>query len=133
MSGEAAGERAPDQGAPPAAAKTGMIAGLIQVLRNAGAGEGVWVTFRQTPPATKAILVGMFVNSLAGFIQIFLVLFLTHQGFSSGQASLALGLYGAGAVVGTFIGGWLTDRITVRTVTLLSTVGAAILMVAMLY
>ncbi|HEY2442092.1 MAG TPA: MFS transporter [Streptosporangiaceae bacterium] len=98
-----------------------------------GEAAGVWVTFRQTPRVTKAILVGVFVNSLAGFIQIFLVLFLTNQGFSSGQASFALGLYGAGAVLGTFVGGALTDRMTVRMVTLISTLGSALLMIAILY
>jgi MFS family permease len=98
-----------------------------------GAAAGVWVTFRQTPRATKAVLGGVFINSLAAFVQIFLVLFLTHQGFSSGQAGLALGLYGAGSVLGTFVGGWLTDRITVRMVTAVSTMGSAVLMVAILY
>ena len=82
MSGESAGKPASGQGVA------------------AGTTEGVWATFRQTPPVTKAILAGVFVNSLAAFIQIFLVLFLTHEGFSSSQASLALGLYGAGAVTG---------------------------------
>jgi MFS family permease len=98
-----------------------------------GAAAGVWATFRQTPPATKAILTGVFINSLAAFIQIFLILFLKHQGFSTGRAGFALGLYGAGAVLGTFVGGWLTDRITVRMVTAVSTLGSAMLMVALLY
>jgi MFS family permease len=93
----------------------------------------VWVTFRDTPRATKALLAGVFVNSLAGFVQIFLVLFLTNQGFTSSQASFALGLYGAGAVLGTFIGGWFTDRLTVRMITSVSTLSSAVLMVAILY
>jgi predicted MFS family arabinose efflux permease len=94
---------------------------------------GVWATYRATPRAAKALLAGIFVNSLAGFIQIFLILFLTHQGFSSGQASFALGLYGVGAVLGTFVGGWLTDRLTVRTIVAASTLASALLMVAILY
>lgn len=95
--------------------------------------SGAWATFRDTPRTAKALLAGVFVNSLAGFIQIFLILFLTHQGFSSGQASFALGLYGVGAVLGTFVGGWLTDRLTVRTIVAVSTLGSALLMVAILY
>jgi len=98
-----------------------------------GAAMGVWATFRQTPRTAKAILIGVFVNSLGGFIQIFLVLFLTKRGFSSHETSFALGVYGFGAVLGTFIGGWLTDRITVRMVTAISTLGNAIMMVAILY
>jgi predicted MFS family arabinose efflux permease len=115
MSGEAAGKRASGQDVAPREAAR------------------VWATFRQTPPVTKAILLGVFINSLAAFIQIFLVLFLTHEGFSSSQASFALGLYGAGAVTGVMIGGALADRLSVRTVTMVSTLGSALLMLAILY
>jgi MFS family permease len=94
---------------------------------------GVLATWRQTPRSARALLAGVFVNRLAGFLQIFLVLFLTHRGYSSGEAGLALGLYGAGAVVGTVIGGWLSDRLSARTVTLVSMMGSAGLLVAILY
>jgi MFS family permease len=94
---------------------------------------GVLATWRQTPRPARALLAGVFVNRLAGFLQIFLVLFLTHQGFSSGQAGLALGLYGAGSVVGTFVGGWLSDRLSARSVTLISMMGSALLLVSILY
>ena len=57
--------------------------------------------------------------------QIFLVLFMTDRGYSSSQAGLALGLYGAGAVVGTFVGGWLSDRLSARSATVISMVGSA--------
>jgi MFS family permease len=99
----------------------------------AGGQLGVLATWRQTPRSARALLAGVFVNRLAGFLQIFLVLFLTHRGYSSGEAGLALGLYGAGAVVGTVIGGWLSDRLTARTVTLVSMMGSAGLLVAILY
>src|SRR4030095_11583031 len=56
---------------------------------------GVLATYRQTPLAAKPLPAGVFVSRLAGFLQIFLVLFLTHRGFSEGQAGLALGMYGA--------------------------------------
>ena len=68
---------------------------------------GVLATWRATPGQVKALLAGVFVSKFAGFIQIFLILFLTHRGFSSGEAGLALGVYGAGAVVGTFAGGYV--------------------------
>lgn len=95
--------------------------------------EGVLVTWRAAPRAVKALLLGVFVNRLAGFIQIFLVLFLTHRGFSAGQAGLALGGYAAGAVLGTFLGGSLADRLSPRNATLLSMVGSAALIVSILY
>jgi MFS family permease len=94
---------------------------------------GVLGTWRETSRQTKALLAGVFVSKLAGFIQIFLVLFLTHRGFSAGQAGLALGLYGAGAVVGTLAGGGLSDRLTARTATLISMVGSAVLIVSIIY
>jgi MFS family permease len=94
---------------------------------------GVLATWRHTPRQAKALLVGVFVSKLAGFLQIFLVLFLTHRGYSSGRAGLALGLYGAGAVIGTFAGGWLSDRLSARTATVISMVGSALLIVSIIY
>lgn len=94
---------------------------------------GILATWRQTHRQAKAVIAGVFVSKLAGFLQIFLVLFLTHRGFSSNQAGLALGLYGAGAVLGTVAGGWLSDRLSVRTATLISMLGSAVLIVSVLY
>jgi len=94
---------------------------------------GVLATWRQTPVPARALLAGVFVNRLAGFLQIFLVLFLTDKGFSPGQAGLALGVYGAGAVGGTIIGGYLSDRLSARTATLISMLSTAALLIAILY
>ena len=94
---------------------------------------GVLATWRQTPGPVRALLAGVFVSRLAGFLVIFLVLFLTHRGFSSGQAGLALGLYGAGTVVGTFVGGYLSDRISARAAVLISMGGSALLLVSIIY
>ena len=94
---------------------------------------GALATWRGMPRQAKALLAGVFVNKLAAFLQIFLVLFLTSRGFSSGQAGLALGLYGAGAVVGTFVGGSLIDRLSARTATVISMLGSALLLVAIAY
>lgn len=95
--------------------------------------EGILVTWREAPGAVKALLLGVLVNKLAGFIQIFLVLFLTHRGFSAGQAGLALGVYAGGSVFGTFLGGALTDRLSPRNATLISMMGSAVLIVSILY
>jgi predicted MFS family arabinose efflux permease len=94
---------------------------------------GVLATWKHTPRQAKALLAGVFVSKLAGFLQIFLVLFLTHRGYSSGRAGFALGLYGAGAVIGTLAGGWLSDRLSARTATVISMVGSAVLLVAIVY
>jgi MFS family permease len=94
---------------------------------------GVLATWRQTSTQARALLAGVFVSRLAGFLQIFLVLFLTHRGFSASQAGLALGMYGVGAVLGSFAGGWLSDRLSPRSATLISMVGSAALIVSILY
>jgi MFS family permease len=85
------------------------------------------------PRQVKALIAGVMVSKLAGFLQIFLILFLVHRGFSSGQAALALGLWGAGVVVGTFTGGWLSDRLSARTAILISMFGSAGLMISIVY
>jgi MFS family permease len=94
---------------------------------------GIWITLRESPPAVKALLAGVFVNRLGGFLQIFLVLFLTDRGFSAVQAGTALSIYGAGAVLGLVIGGALSDRLGPRRAALLSMAGTAALTLAILY
>ncbi|WP_020387423.1 MFS transporter [Kribbella catacumbae] len=98
-----------------------------------GAGLGAIATWRQTSLTSKALLFGVFVNRLGAFLQIFLVLFMTHRGFTVGQAGFALGIYGAGHVLGSFVGGWLTDRLSARAATLISMLGSAALIVSILY
>lgn len=95
--------------------------------------SGVLATWRQTSRQTRALLAGVIVSRLAGFLQIFLVLFLTHRGYSPRQAGLALGLYGGGVVIGTFAGGWLSDRLSPRMATLISMLGSALLILSILY
>ncbi|RSS46691.1 MFS transporter [Streptomyces sp. WAC08241] len=52
------------------------------------------------------------INSLGGFVGIFLALYLTTGlGYSAGFAGLVGSLYGGGAVVASILGGFLTDRI----------------------
>jgi MFS family permease len=85
------------------------------------------------PRQVKALLAGLMVSRLAGFLQIFLVLFLTHRGFSPGQAGLALGVNGAGIVLGTITGGWLSDRLNARAVIMISMLGSAVPLISIVY
>jgi len=94
---------------------------------------GVAATWRNLPRPAKALLAGILVNRLAGFLQIFLVLFLIHRGYSAAEAGFALGAYGAGGIIGTFAGGWLSDRLTARSVTLISMGGSAVLIASIIY
>jgi MFS family permease len=94
---------------------------------------GIWATFKESPASVKALLAGVFVNKLGWFIQVFLVLFLTEVGFSDVQAGVALGFYGGGSVVGLLIGGALSDRLGPRNSVLVSMIGTAAFVIAVLY
>ncbi|HEY0640180.1 MAG TPA: MFS transporter, partial [Pseudonocardiaceae bacterium] len=90
-------------------------------------------TFRESSAAAKALLLGVFVNKLGAFVQVFLVLFLTERGFSGVQAGVALGVYGAGSVFGELAGGSMSDRLGPRRTIVLGMAGTALLVLAVLY
>lgn len=94
---------------------------------------GVWETWREAPVPVRAVIVGLLVNRLGTFVQVFLVLYLTHRGFSATEAGVGLGVYGAGTVLGLLVGGGLTDRIGSRSTIVLSMAGSAVLTLAVLY
>lgn len=96
-------------------------------------GAGIWRTFVESPLAVKAVLGGVFVNRLGGFLNIFLVLFLTSKHYTDSQATVSLGLYGVGAVIGVLVGGALADRLGARNSTALSLAGSAVLIASILY
>jgi MFS family permease len=92
----------------------------------------IWRTFRESPPAVKTLLCGVIVNRLSSFLMVFLVLFITSKGYSSAQAVLAVGVYGAGAIAGSVIGGALADRRGKRTI-VLSMASASVLTASLLF
>jgi MFS family permease len=92
-------------------------------------GVGPLQTFRETSTSAKLVLLGVFVNQFGAFMQVFLVLYLVHEGYSESQAGLALAAYGAGAVFGMLLGGSLTDRIGPRATLVLSMFSSAVLVI----
>lgn len=74
----------------------------------------VWQTVRQISPPVWLLLAGMLVNRLGSFLQIYLVLYLTHKGFGAYGAGIALGAYGVGSVLGVLVGGAVSDRFGYR-------------------
>ncbi|AIA07109.1 MFS transporter [Streptomyces noursei] len=97
------------------------------------ADAGVLATFAGSPFAVKALLFGVLVNKLGGFLQVFLVLFMTGRGFTAVQGGTALGVYGVGSVLGVLLGGTLSDRIGARRTIVLGMAGTAALLVAVLH
>lgn len=94
---------------------------------------GVWATISEAPIAAKTILIGVFLNRLTGFLNIFLVLFLTKQGYSVGQAAVAVGVFGAGTVISYLVGGVFAERLGPRNLSAISMASSAVLLGALLY
>ena len=92
----------------------------------------IWRTFRESPLAVKTLLGGVVVNRLSAFLMVFLVLYMTSRGLTSGQAVVAVGVYGAGAIVGAVIGGALADRRAKRTI-VVSMASASVLTASLLF
>ncbi len=77
------------------------------------------------------LVVGTFVNRTGLVVLPFLALYLSGpRAFSVAQATAAVSLYGAGAFLGGFVGGWLADRVGRRPVLLASLGGASFPMAA---
>ena len=108
------------------------VSDLVSAAEQPGS-PGVWQTFSESPLAVKALFGGVFVNRAGGFLNIFLVLYLTSKGHSPAQAAFALGCYGFGGVAGVLVGAPLADRMGARNATVLSMSSAAVLIVSLLY
>ena len=94
---------------------------------------GVRSAFLDASMPVKVVLVGVLINRLGGFLNLFLVLYLTAKGYSAEQAAAALSAYGAGAVVGVLIGGTLASRLGPRNATVISMTGTFLIMGSWLY
>lgn len=90
----------------------------------------VLTSIRQSDRAVRFLLLGVFVNQLGAFVQFFLVLFLLDQGATATHASLALGAYGLGSVLGALLGGRLADWLGRRLTMTLSMLCASVLTIA---
>lgn len=80
-----------------------MLSRSIQLYRNAfsGLSREVWL-----------LAVVMLINRSGTMVIPFLTIYLTqHLGFTLGQAGLVMSAFGAGSIVGTYIGGRLSDRL----------------------
>lgn len=84
--------------------------------RLAGLPRPVWV-----------ICTGMFLNKLGNFLNVFLVLYLTHRGYSAFLAGVALGAVGIGSFLGNGVGGTVADHVGRRATIVVSMFGSAVL------
>ena len=75
------------------------------------------------PRPVWLLAIAALINRCGTMVLPFATLYLTKElGWTVTDAGLALSFYGAGAMVGSFSGGWLADRISVRAVLVASLV-----------
>ncbi len=71
------------------------------------------------------VSLGILVNRVGNFLPVFIVLYLTERGYSTGAAGFVLGVAGLGNVLGNTVGGYLADKIGRRWTIVLSAVPTA--------
>lgn len=87
----------------------------------------VFGTVREMPTTVRVLVVGNLITNLAAFLNAFLVLFLTHRGFSVFESGVAFTALMVGRINGTAVGGAVADRIGYRLVIIWSMLGSAVL------
>jgi predicted MFS family arabinose efflux permease len=98
---------------------------LFSLYRQAFSGlqRNIWV-----------LSLAMFINRSGSMVLLFTSLYMTKElHFSIGQAGMIMGLYGIGSVAGSYLGGWLTDRINYFTVMIWALIGCGMVLLLMLW
>ena len=70
----------------------------------------LWSSLRALPRPVWVLFSGTFINKFGAFVVPFLTIYLTRQGYTVGQAALAVGAYGVGNLVASILGGHLADQ-----------------------
>ncbi|REJ80924.1 MAG: MFS transporter [Bacteroidetes bacterium] len=75
----------------------------------------------------------MFVNRSGSMVLLFTSLYLTNElKFSISQAGLVMSFYGVGSIIGSYLGGWYTDKKDHRVVMIFSLIACALILLLML-
>src|SRR5881409_1425306 len=83
-------------------------------------------SLRALPRPAWILFLGVFLNKFGSFVVPFLTLYLTRQGYSMGDAGLAVGAYGGGHFLASGLGGHMADTFGRRKTIVLSMFTAAI-------
>jgi MFS family permease len=86
---------------------------------------------RQLPAPAWTLFAGTFINRFGSFVVAMLTIYLTRNGYSASQAGLAIGIYGAGHLIASSLGGHLADRIGRRNTIVISMFSSAAAMLAL--
>lgn len=90
--------------------------------------ETLLASLKALPRAAWILFAGTFLNKFGGFVVPFLTLYLTGQGYSVGQAGVAVSAYGLGNLAASLLGGHLADKVGRRKTILLSMFSGAVAM-----
>jgi MFS family permease len=86
----------------------------------------------QAFPRPFWVLIGAtFVNRFGVFVWPFLTIYITRNGNTASQAGVAVACYSVGGLCAAGLGGWLADRLGRNVTMALSSIGAAVFMMAM--
>jgi len=80
----------------------------------------LWSDLRALPAAAWMLFFGSFLNKFGAFVIPFLALYLTSTGYTLADAGLAIGAYGIGNLIASFVGGHLADTLGRRKTIVLS-------------
>lgn len=101
-----------------------MLSATIRTYRNAytGLSKETWL-----------LSLIMLINRMGTMVVPFMTLYLTspQMGYSVGQAGIVFGLFGAGAFIGAWLGGRMTDKIGFYPVQLITLIGGGILFIVL--
>jgi MFS family permease len=80
---------------------------------------------RSLPRSFWVLFAGTFINRFGTFVWPFLTIYLTRRGHTLAEAAWAVSGFGAGAIFGSALGGWLSDHIGRRNTIVLGTFSTA--------
>lgn len=86
-------------------------------------------SLRALPRGAWILFFGTFLNKFGTFVLPFLAIYMTHLGYTPGQAGLAIAAFGGGTLGACLLGGYLADRLGRRkTIVLSMFLGAAFML-----
>lgn len=78
--------------------------------------EKIWNLYKQVygglSAASWMLALIQLINRSGSMVLPFLAVYMTHAlGYTVQQAGLIMSIYGVGSLIGSYLGGWLTDKI----------------------
>lgn len=102
-----------------------IMANLISIYKQ---------SYANLQPNIWILAIAMFINRSGSMVLLFTSLYMTQQlHFSIGDVGLIMSFYGVGSVLGSYVGGWLTDRINFFDIMVGSLVSSGLILLFILF